>query len=362
MFEFAWPWIFVLLPLPWVMRILLPTADSGEPALKVSFLGDLEGLTRRRARANLPGWRQQAPFVVLWLLLLTAAARPEWLGEPLPIAASGRDLLVAVDVSGSMDFPDMQWQDEDVSRLTLVKHLLGDFLEGREGDRVGLILFGSQAYLQAPLTFDRRTVRTWLDEARIGIAGKNTAIGDAIGLALKRLRQRPAQSRVLVLVTDGANNGGEIDPLTAARLAAEEGVKIYPIGIGADPEQTGSLGMLGVNPSLDLDEPALKAIAEATGGRYFRARDGKELQAVKETLDQLEPVAQQPTQARPAQALYSGPLALALILSMLLVIQERWPDNALQRLFNKISSKGHFLQQHPEWRQRLKRLRLRRRR
>jgi Ca-activated chloride channel family protein len=256
----------------------------------------------------------------------------------------------------------MQWQDEDVSRLSLVKHLLGDFLESREGDRVGLILFGSQAYLQAPLTFDRRTVRTWLDEARIGIAGKNTAIGDAIGLALKRLRQRPAQSRVLILVTDGANNGGEIDPLTAARLAAEEGVKIYPIGIGANPEQTGTLGMLGLNPSLDLDEPALKAIAQTTGGQYFRAHDGAELQAIKETLDQLEPVAQQPTQARPTQALYSGPLALALFLSLLLVIQERWPDNALQRLLNKLSTKGHFLQQHPQWRQRLQRLRLRRRR
>ena len=227
---------------------------------------------------------------------------------------------------------------------------------------MGLILFGSQAYLQAPLTFDRRTVRTWLDEARIGIAGKNTAIGDAIGMAIKRLRQRPAQSRVLILVTDGANNAGQIDPLTAARLAAEEGVKIYPIGIGADPEQTGSLGILGVNPSLDLDEPALKALAETTGGQYFRARDGEELLKIKDTLDTLEPVEQQPTQARPAQALYSGPLALALVLSLLLVVQERWPNNALQRGVDKLFSKGIFLQPHPEWRQRLKRLRLRRRR
>src|SRR5207253_3692646 len=243
----------------------------------------------------------------------------------------------------------------DVSRLTLVKRLLGDFLEGREGDRVGLILFGSQAYLQAPLTFDRRTVRIWLDEARIGIAGKNTAIGDAIGLALKRLRQRPAQSRVLILVTDGANNAGQIAPITAARLAAEEGVTIYPIGIGADPEQSGTLGFLGLNPSLDLDEPALKEIAEVTGGRYFRARDGEELRAIKETLDRLEPVAQQPTQARPAQPLYSWPLAAALLLSMLLVIRQRWPDNPVQRLFTK----EIFLHQHPEWRQRLKRLRLR---
>lgn len=358
MFEFAWPWIFALLPLPWLLRVLLPVADSGEPALKVSFLSDLEGLAKRRARANLPTWRQQAPFILLWLLLLVAAARPQWLGEPLPVAASGRDLLVAVDVSGSMDFPDMQWQDEDVSRLNLVQHLLGNFLERREGDRVGLILFGSKAYLQAPLTFDRHTVRVWLDEAKIGIAGKNTAIGDAIGLALKRLRQRPAQSRVLILVTDGANNGGEIDPLTAARLAAEEGVKIYPIGIGADPEQTGTLGLLGLNPSLDLDEPALKAIAAATGGRYFRARDGQELQAIKDTLDQLEPVTQQPTQARSAQALYSWPLAGALLLSILLVVRERWPDHPLQRFFTR----ERFLQPLPDWRERLKRLRLRRRR
>ncbi|MBW0236299.1 MULTISPECIES: vWA domain-containing protein [Pseudomonas] len=358
MFEFAWPWLFALLPLPWLMRRLLPAADSGEPVLEVSFLADLEELARRKARASMPSWRQQTPYWLLWLLLLTAAARPQWLGEPLPIAASGRDLLVAVDVSGSMDFPDMQWQNEDLTRLELVKSLLGDFLEKREGDRVGLILFGSQAYLQAPLTFDRHTVRTWLDEARIGIAGKNTAIGDAIGLALKRLRQRPAQSRVLILVTDGANNGGQIDPLTAARLAAEEGVKIYPIGIGADPEDTSSKGTFGLNPGVDLDEPALKEIAAVTGGQYFRARDGRELSAIKDSLDQLEPVTQQPTQARPAQALYSWPLAGALLLSVLLVIRELWPNNPLQRLL----SKEHFLQQQAEWRQRLKRLRLRRRR
>ncbi|MCU1736099.1 MULTISPECIES: vWA domain-containing protein [Pseudomonas] len=358
MFEFAWPWLFALLPLPWLMRILLPVADSGEASLKISFLADLESLARRRARVSLPSWRQQLPYVLLWLLLLSAAARPQWLGEPLPVAASGRDLLVAVDLSGSMEYPDMRWEDEDISRLGLVQHLLGDFLEHREGDRVGLILFGSKAYVQAPLTFDRRTVRIWLDEAKIGIAGKNTAIGDAIGLAIKRLRQRPAQSRVLILVTDGANNAGEIDPITAAHLAAEESVKIYTIGMGADPQQTGTLSMLGLNPSMDLDEPALKEISSITGGRYFRARDGQELKTIKETLDQLEPVAQQPTQARPARALYHWPLSLALLVSVLLVIRERWPDNLLQRWL----ARRQFLPQRPEWRQRLERLRLRRRR
>jgi Ca-activated chloride channel family protein len=357
MFDFAWPWVFWLLPLPWLMRILLPVADSGEPVLKVGFLAELEGLSRRRARINLPGWRQQLPYVLLWLLLLSAAARPQWLGPPLPVASSGRDLLVAVDVSGSMDYPDMQWQGDDVSRLTLVKNLLGDFLENRKGDRVGLILFGSRAYLQAPLTFDRRTVHTWLDDAQVGIAGKNTAIGDAIGLALKRLRQRPTQSRVLILVTDGANNAGEIHPLTAARLAALEHVRIYTVGIGADPDQESAIGLPGVNPSLDLDEATLKEIASVTDGAYFRAHDGAELQQIGATLDKLEPVAQQPTEARPAQPLYSWPLAVALLMSMLLVMREHWPHNPLQRLL----AKRRLLPiAPPQWRERLQRLRLRR--
>lgn len=348
MFEFVWPWVFALLPLPWLMRFVLPMADSGEAALKVSFLNELEGLSGRRAKANLPAWRQRSPFLLIWLFLLIAAARPQWLGEPLPVAASGRDLLVAVDVSGSMDYPDMQWQSDEVSRLVLVQHLLGDFLEGRQGDRVGLILFGSQAFVQAPLTFDRRTVRIWLDEAKIGIAGKNTAIGDAIGLALKRLRLRPANSRVLVLVTDGANNGGQIDPITAARLAANEGVRIYTIGIGSDPDKSGIQGLLGLNPSLDLDEPTLKDIASLSGGQYFRARDGEQLEKIRATLDSLEPVAQQPTQARPAQVLYQWPLSLALLLSVLLVIRSLWPNNAMQRALVRLRAFS--------WRERVERL------
>ncbi|WGL62820.1 VWA domain-containing protein [Pseudomonas sp. CW003PS] len=329
MFEFAWPWVFLLAPLPWLLRLLLPPADSGDAALRVSFLDELQAMSGRRARAALPSWRQQAPLVLLWALLLCAAARPQWVGEPLPLPASGRDLLLAVDVSGSMDYADMQWDDEPISRLELVKRLLGDFIEGRRGDRVGLILFGSQAYLQAPLTFDRHTVRTWLDEAVIGIAGKNTAIGDAIGLAVKRLRQRPAQSRVLVLITDGANNGGEIDPMVAAQLAADEGVRIYAIGIGADPQQSGTLGNFGFS-AVDLDETSLRAITDVTGGEYFRARNQAELEQIERTLDRLEPVAQQPTLARPAQALYVWPLALALLGSLLLVSQVLWPD-LLQR-------------------------------
>lgn len=328
--ELAWPWVFLLLPLPWLLRVLLPPADSGEAALKVTFLDELESLAGRRARPRLPSWRRQAPFTLLWLLLLLAAARPQWLGEPLPLPSSGRDLLLAVDVSGSMDYRDMQWQGESVSRLTLVQRLLGEFIEGRTGDRLGLILFGSQAYLQTPLTFDRHSVRSWLDEAVVGIAGKNTAIGDAIGLAIKRLRQRPADSRVLILITDGANTGGEVAPLTAARLAAGERVRIYTIGIGADADQAGAMGLYGLNPGLDLDEPLLRELAAVSGGEYFRARSQDELRSIAATLDRLEPVAQAPTTVRQVLPLYAWPLAAAVLLSLLLVAHELWPQAPLR--------------------------------
>lgn len=323
MFELAWPWIGLLLPLPWLLRWLLPAADSGDAALKVSFLGELESLAGQRAAVALPAWRQQLPYLLVWMLLLFAAARPQWLGEPLPLPTSGRDLLLAVDVSGSMDYPDMQWQGEEISRLALVKHLLGDFIIERRGDRVGLILFGSKPYLQAPLTFDRQTVRTWLDEAAVGIAGTNTAIGDAIGLAVKRLRERPAKSRVLVLVTDGANNGGEIEPLLAARLAATEGIRIHTIGIGSEAAAGGvaqGFGFVGT----ELDEPTLRAIAEQTGGEYFRARSTNELEAIGAALDQLEPAIQRPAQARVADALYVWPLSAAMLISLLLVANRLW--------------------------------------
>ena len=326
MFEFAWPWVVLLAPLPWLLRRLLPTADNGEAALRVSFLDELQELSGKRASRALPGWRQQLPFVLVWLCLLLAAARPQWLGERLPIPASGRDLLVAVDVSGSMDYPDMQWQNQPISRLGLVQQLFGDFIDQRRGDRVGLILFGSQAYLQAPLTFDRRTVRTWLEEARVGIAGPNTAIGDAIGLAVNRLRDQPAESRVLVLITDGANTGGSLTPMTAAQLAAENGITLYTIGIGALPGQGRVRGMPTLAPALDLDEPGLQAMAELTGGQYFRAHSSAALQNIGKTLDRLQPVPQNSLPARRTEELYAWPLATALLLSFLLAIRAIRPQ------------------------------------
>jgi Ca-activated chloride channel family protein len=222
-----------------------------------------------------------------------------------------------------MQVEDMVVGQHTVSRIDAVKQVVGEFIERRRGDRLGLILFGSNAYVQAPLTFDRNTVQRFLREAQLGFAGRETAIGDAIGLAVKRLRERPADSRVLILLTDGANNAGEVEPLDAARLAADNGVKIHTIGIGSDklvmPGLFGSsFGSKVVNPSRDLDEDTLREIADRTGGNYFRARDPAELINIYQLLDALEPVEQEAQSYRPQRSLFHLPLAAAFALSLLL--------------------------------------------
>ena len=229
-------------------------------------------------------------------------------------------LLLAVDISGSMETEDMTISGHVVSRLTAVKAVAGDFIDRRKGDRLGLILFGDQAYLQTPLTFDRETVRTQLDEAAIGLAGKRTAIGDAIGLAVKHLRDQPQENRVLVLLTDGDNTAGEVAPLKAAELASREHVRIYTIGMGA--EQMVVQGIFGKQrvANTELDERTLKAIAKTTSGRYFRARDIKELQQIYQLLDSIEPVSADQQTFRPVAELYRWPLGLAMLIALLIAL------------------------------------------
>ncbi len=235
--EFAWPWIFLLLPLPWLIR-RLPARPKREAALRVPDLAAFASLSSGgAAQARPPGMRLLLLWLV-WLALLTAAARPEIVGDPVSVPVTGRDLMLAVDISGSMNREDMEVDGRTATRLTVVKRVLSEFVERRRGDRIGLILFGSNAYMQAPLTFDRGTVGRLLQETPIGIAGGKTAIGDAIGLAVKRLRERPAENRVLILLTDGANNVGSIEPVKAAELAAQAGVRIYTVGVGAERMQS----------------------------------------------------------------------------------------------------------------------------
>ncbi len=317
MMHLVWPWLWAALPLPLLVRWWLsPVAAGGDQAaLKVPFLDDFAYAETQKVSAPQKQWPLQWAALA-WCLLVLAASRPQWLGEPIEQAVSGRDLMLAVDLSGSMEAEDFFINKKAVDRLTAAKWVAGDFIGRRTGDRIGLILFGSQAYLQTPLTFDRKTVLTLLNESALGLAGDNTAIGDAIGLAVKRLKDQPTDSRVLILMTDGANTAGEIAPLKAAELAAQNHLKIYTIGIGADEMIVRSFfGSRKVNPSADLDENALVKIAESTGGRYFRARNTDELSNIYLLLDQLEPVEKDKQFFRPQSELFYWPLALALLVA-----------------------------------------------
>jgi Ca-activated chloride channel homolog len=315
MIHFEWPWLLLVLPLPLLVRWLFPARMTVEQAaLKVPFLDDFSDAETKSVTQN-----KKWPLLlasIAWVLLVLACTRPQWLGDPIEQAVSGRDLMLAVDLSGSMEVQDFFINKRAVDRLTAIKYVASDFINRRVGDRLGLILFGSQAYLQTPLTFDRKTVMTLLDESVIGLAGDNTAIGDAIGLAIKRLKNQPADSRVLILLTDGANTAGEVTPLKAAELAAANKLKIYTIGVGADEMIVRSFfGNRKVNPSTDLDENTLVKIAESTGGRYFRARSADELNNIYMLLDQLEPIEKDKQFFRPRTDLFYWPLALALLLT-----------------------------------------------
>lgn len=325
MIHFYWPWLLTVLPLPLLIRWLLPAKQpEQQAALKVPFIEDFSLVENRTVVSH-----KQWPLILAalaWILLVLASSRPQWLGEPVEQAISGRDLMLAVDLSGSMEEKDFVINNKAVDRLTATKWVASEFIQRRVGDRLGLILFGTQAYLQTPLTFDRQTVVTLLNESALGLAGENTAIGDAIGLAVKRLKNQQTDSRVLILLTDGANTAGEVSPLKAAELAAEYKLKIYTIGIGADEMILRSFfGSRKVNPSKDLDEKTLTAIAEKTGGVYFRARNTDELNKIYHLLDELEPVEKDKQYFRPVSELYYWPLAIALILATVISLAKlRW--------------------------------------
>jgi Ca-activated chloride channel family protein len=317
MYEFVWWWLFLLLPLPLLARWLLKPAEQAEGvALRVPFLEDFQQGNKLLGSAQ--GMLGLLLASVAWVMLLAAAARPVWVGDTVAMPVSGRDLMLAVDLSGSMQEQDFILNGQVVDRLMATKAVAGEFVRKRGGDRIGMVLFGDQAYLQAPLTFDRQTVLQLLNEAQIGLAGERTAIGDAIGLALKRLQDSPQKNRVLILMTDGANTAGSVSPLEAADMAATAGLKIYTVGIGSESDQMRStFGFQLMNPTADLDEKTLKSIAERTGGAYFRARDTEEFQKIYAELDRLEPAEKEAQQWRPQQELFRWPLLAAFVLTLL---------------------------------------------
>jgi Ca-activated chloride channel family protein len=319
MWTFAWWWVLAALPLPWLVRRFV----RGDPidrdaALKVPAAAEFADLAGLRGAVDRGRWRLAA-LTAIWMLAVLAAARPQYVGDPVALPQTGRDLLLSVDLSGSMEEQDFQLQGQWVDRLTALKSVARDFIERRVGDRIGLIVFGREAYLQTPLTFDRKTVQTLLDETVIGLAGKETAIGDSIGLAIRTLDDAGVEAgrRVLLLLTDGANTAGAVDPLKAADLAAQRKMVIYTIGIGADALTVRSLfGLRQINPSADLDEATLTGIAQMTGGRYFRARDTEEFAQIYKILDELEPVDSDEQGFRPVAELFFWPLGAALLIAL----------------------------------------------
>jgi Ca-activated chloride channel family protein len=338
MIHFDFIWILFALPLP-LLVYLLPAKNSRKVApLRMPTI--IPGVRT----AEFAPEKKKASLLLLsliWLLMVIAASQPQWLGEAVNVPTEGREMMIAVDLSGSMQVEDMNLNGSTVNRLEMLKVLLGDFIERRSGDRLGLILFGDDAYMQTPMTFDRKTVQQMLDETVLGLVGKQTAIGDAIALAVKRFDEKKESNRVLLLLTDGQNTAGKITPDQALELAIAKDITIYSIGIGADVMIQNSLfGARRVNPSSELDEESLKRLADQTGGHYFRARASEDMSKIYQLLDQLEPVEQEQQQMRPLTALFYWPLAMALLLSFISLLWANLSQFSFHRQSQASSSIG----------------------
>lgn len=319
MWQLDYPWLLLLLPLPWLAYRYLPVYREARSAVRVPFFSGMRqavgGATSTHGSGNHRG--QLLLNLVVWALLVLAVARPVWVEKPIERQQPMRDLMLAIDISQSMETPDFtDANGHKIDRLAAVKQVVHGFIQQRKDDRIGLILFGSGAYPQAPLTLDHASLSLLLDDSGIGMAGPNTAIGDAIGLGLKLLNQAHEPEKVLILLTDGNDTSSAITPDHAADMAAAKGVIIHTIGIG-DPQASGEA-------KVNLN--ALQDIASATGGRYFRAEDRNSLDQVYATLDQITPHQVKTLSHQPKRDLFWWPLCAALmVLVVYHLIAALWP-------------------------------------
>lgn len=315
MFQLANPWILLVLPLPLLCWFLMPRAKIALPAaLKIPFFSAMVQIADQGKRSISTSYSLLIPAIV-WMLLIIGLAGPRWVGPPKPVSREGYNIMMALDLSGSMEIPDMLFHGRPTSRLNVVKRAAEQFVRDRSEDKIGLILFGTRAYLQTPLTYDRHSILLRLEDATAGLAGKTTSIGDAIGLAVKRLADTPLQGRIVILLTDGANNSGVLEPLKAAELAKEEGIKIHTIGLGSEADARLLAGnFLMQNGAADLDEKTLKKVSALTGGRYFRATDTESLQSIYKTINELETINQEQATVRPQKDYFPWFVACAVLL------------------------------------------------
>ncbi|GAA5646129.1 MULTISPECIES: vWA domain-containing protein [Vibrio] len=315
--ELAWWWMLALLPLPLLIYWLTPSARKTAPIY-------LAYLPRADAKSSPKNVSARVLAALVWIALIIAAARPVWYGDPVTTQPKHRDLMLVVDLSYSMSQKDMKQGDNYIDRLSAVKHVLTDFIAKRQGDRLGLVLFADHAYLQTPLTLDRNTISEQLNSAVLRLIGTKTAIGEGIGLATKTFIDSDAPQRVMILLSDGSNTAGVLDPIEAAKIAKKYQATIYTIGVGAGEMTVQDFFMTRkVNTASDLDEKTLMEIAKMTGGQYFRARDSQQLATIYDTINSLEPVSEGSQTWRPEQEWFGIPLGIALVLSVVLFIIRR---------------------------------------
>lgn len=313
-YAFAFPWAFLLLPTPWFVWKFVPPHRERSTALRIPFfrqVTEAAGLEPEEGATILQRRRVQMGVAVLcWVLLIVGLARPEQLGKLTTIEKSARDMVLAVDISGSMDAHDMRNADDQPrQRLQVVKDVVGEFIEARDGDRVALIVFGTRAFVQTPFTQDLSSVRDLLDATDVGMAGPDTAIGDAIGLAIRTFETSEVEQRLLVLLSDGADTSSRMSPVNAAEIAVQEGVTIFTVGVG-DPQGRG-------DDRVDLQ--ALEDIANRAGGAFYYATDGEGLTAIYEEIERLNPRITETLSFQPRKPLAWVAFAAALGLSLLTV-------------------------------------------
>lgn len=316
MLQLASPLVCLLLPVPVLIWLFMPHAKRHpSTAFPVPFFNALH----QHFQVTASRFHLTSSFyfyALIWGLLILALAGPQWIGMPLPHMQQGRHIFLVLDISGSMDLPDMLLYQQPATRLQVVKQAAEQFVQARQTDHIGLILFGSVAYLQTPLTYDHQTILARIKDASVGLAGKTTSIGDALGLAIKKLQSTPPAGRVIILLTDGSNNSGMISPTQAALFAKTEHIKVYTIGLTTTPGQQGLVhAFLTMQAAADLDEKALKKIAHLTGGHYFRATNPASLRKIYKNIDVLETTTQTAPLDRPTQDYYPWLLGLCLLLT-----------------------------------------------
>jgi Ca-activated chloride channel family protein len=310
--EFAYPLALLAIPLPLLAWWLLPPQRERVSALRVPFFEQIAAAAGSEVRAGAVilrrRWVQLLVAVLVWLLLVAGLAKPEWVGEPIVRVEAARDIMLSIDLSGSMDYVDFPGGDgTDVSRFMAVQRVVDRFVAEREADRIGLIVFGTKAYLQLPFTRDLDTARALVDLMDVGMAGPKTALGDSIGLAIRSFETSEVDDRLLILLTDGNDTASKMTPINAADIAKLNGVEIYTIGIG-DTVATGE-------DRVDFD--TLAAIARRTGGEFYNAEDEAALDAVYRRIDQTAAADVRTQSWRPRESLVHWPVGIAVILVLL---------------------------------------------